>query len=179
MMNTGMYMRKVAIFYTTNLEIWKVLAVALSALISILINVIVPLLVLLVLILIDMRFGIKKYVKRKNEQGEKLKSNATYKNVKSYGIRRTLAKLADYLFFILVVIAFELLLEHLKINVHFQNVYLSTLTVLLLCIVELKSIDENFRELQGISIMKHLVNFVFRKKSVSEIVNEEMKDENK
>lgn len=173
-MNAGIYIKKVILFFSTDWEIWKVLSVAGSAVLSLFLSTLVPSIILVVLVLIDMRFGIKKYMKEKETAGEILKSRKPVRNVKSWGIRKTISKLSDYLFIITGVIVFEILLKHLDINIQYEKISISTLAILLLCIVELKSIDENIRELRGVSVITAILDFIFRRKSAKEILENEI-----
>lgn len=170
-MNAGMHIKKVLLFYSTNWELWKVLSTGGALLLSIVLKVVFPALLLIVLILLDMRLGIKKSIKRRKEKGEVLKSERSYRNIRSDGVRKTFNKTADYIVVIIVVIVFEAVLEYMGVNVNYNNFTLSNLIVLLLCITELKSVDENIKELHNISLLKSVIDFVFRRKSVSEIVN--------
>lgn len=170
-MNAGMHIKKVLLFYSSNWELWKVLSTGGALLLSIVLKVVFPVLLLVVLILLDMRLGIKKSIKHRKEKGEVVKSERSYHNVRSDGLRRTFSKMADYAVIILVAIVFEGVLEHMGINIKYDNFTLSNLIVLLLCITELKSVDENIKELQNISLLKSIIDFVFRRKSVSEIIS--------
>ncbi len=169
-MNAGIHIKKVILFYCTDWQVWKVLGASAAIILSILLKVIFPAIALLLLIFLDMRFGIKKYVKRQKEKGAALKSERSYRNIRSEGIRRTFSKIADYLTFIIVFIVFESVLEWMGVNMKYGNFDLSNLVVLLLCVTELKSIDENIKELQGISMLQSVIDFVFRRKTVAEIV---------
>lgn len=171
-MNAGIHIKKVLLFYSTHWEIWKVIGAGGAILLSVLLKVVFPAILLIVLIVLDMRLGIKKYIKRRKEQGLEVKSERSYKNIRSYGIRRTWNKTADYVVVIMVFIVFEALLQYMGLNITYNNFTVSNLIVLLLCLTELKSVDENIRELHGISFFKSVIDFVFRKKSVAEIISE-------
>ncbi len=164
-------------FYCTDWQLWKVLGASIAVILSILLKVIFPAIGLLLLILLDMRFGVKKYVKEQKDKGVKLKSESLYRNLQSEGIRKTFSKAADYLIFIIVFIVFEAILEHMEVNLKHHNFTLSNLVVLLLCVTELKSIDENIRELHNVSILTSVLDFVFRRKNLGEIINNDKDDE--
>ncbi len=166
-------------FYCTDWQLWKVLGTSIALVFSILLKVIFPSIGLFLLILLDMRFGVKKYVKKQKDDGMKLKSERSYQNIQSGGVRKTFSKIADYITIILVFVVFEAVLEYMGVNLKYQNFTLSNFIVLLLCINELKSLDENIRYLQGISLLTSVLDFVFRRKSVSEIVKQQQQDENK
>ncbi len=167
-MNAGIHIKKVIMFYCTDWELWKVLGASIALLLSILLKVIFPAIGLLLLVLLDMRFGVKKYVKSQKDNGVELKSERSYRNIQSGGVRKTFSKIGDYLTVILVFVIFEAILEYMGVNLKYQNFTLSNFVVLLLCINELKSLDENIRKLQGISLLRSVLDFVFRRKPVSE-----------
>lgn len=182
MMNSGSHIRTVYLFYTQDLEVWKVVAGAGMTLLAMLVNIIPPLLALGVLILIDTRFGIKKYIKRKNKENKKILSR---ENFRSWGIRKMLSKSADYMFIIVASLFMEtFVLEHLGINFKHNNLTLTTFTVLAMCLVEIKSINENFYAVNGVSLWRYVLLYFFNKKPVTEILeelndNEKSNEENK
>ncbi len=141
-MNAGIHIKKVILFYCTDWQLWKVLGASMALLLSILLKVVFPAIGLLVLILLDMRLGIKKHIKVQKSEGVNLKSERSYRNMHSSGIRKTFSKIADYVTVILVFVIFEAVLEHLGINIKYNNLTVSNVVVLLLCLVEVKSVDE-------------------------------------
>lgn len=181
MMNSGNHIRAVYLFYTQDVGVWKVIAGAGMTLLAMLVNIIPPLLALGVLILIDTRFGIKKYIKRKNKENKRILSR---ENFRSWGIRKMFSKTADYAFIIVASLFMEtFVLEHLGINYKYNNLTLTTFTVLAMCLVEIKSINENFYEIHGVSLFKYVLLYFFKKKPVTEILeelnNEKSNEENK
>ncbi len=176
-MNTGIHIKKVWMFYSTDFQLWKVLGGVGAIVLSVLLKVLFPAIGLTVLVLLDVRFGIKKFIKNEKEKGVVLKSEHTYRNVHSEGLRRTVSKITDYVIFIIAFVTLETILTDMGVNVSYENFSLSTLVVLLLCLVEVKSIDENFEELYNISILTSVLDFVFRRKSVGEVISEKYKDE--
>ncbi len=176
-MNAGIHIKKVLMFYSTQWELWKVLGTALALLFSILLKVIFPATGLFMLIFLDMRLGIKKHI-RKKKATEKLKSECCFRNIRSEGLRKTFSKIGDYLTVILVFVVFEGVLEYMGVNVKYNNFTISNFVVLLLCLTELKSVDENIRELQNIGIYQKIVDFVFKRKSIREIVAQDDKKSN-
>ncbi len=158
-------------FYCTDWQLWKILGASMAVILSILLKVIFPAFGLLFLILLDMRFGVKKHIKEQKDKGIKLKSESLYRNLQSEGIRKTFSKAADYLIFIIVFIVFEAIIEYMGVHITYNNFTLSNLVVLLLCLTELKSIDENVRTLHNVSILTSVLDFVFRRKNVDEIIN--------
>ncbi len=175
-MHSGTHIKTVFLFYCQNWELWKVLSTALAVLLSVILKVLFPTIGLLILVLIDTHFGVKKYIKKQLELGKQLKSERTYKNIQSEGLRKMGSKISDYLIFIVVFVSFEsLVLEYMGINITHNNLTVSTVVVMLLCLVEIKSIDENMKKLHGISLYRSIVDFVFRRKSVSEIITEKDK----
>ncbi len=177
-MNAGVHIKKVLLFYSADWELWKILGAGFALLFSVLIKVIFPAVVLVVLVLLDMRFGIKKHIKRRVEKGDIPKSQRSFKNIRSGGVRRTFSKIADYLIVVMAFIAFEGLLEYMEVNVKYHNFTLSNLMVFLLCLNELKSIDENLKELRGIGLLKSAFDFVLRRKSVNEIILDKNEESN-
>ncbi len=157
-------------FYSTNFGIWKTLCIAGAILLSIFLRVLFPILGLIILVALDMRFGIKKYVQNEKREGRLLKSEKLHKNIKSGGFRKTLAKSADYVIFIIAFMVLEAIMENMGVNIKYENFSLSTLVVLLLCVTEVKSLDENFEEIYGVKILTSVLDFVFKRKSVSEII---------
>ncbi len=176
-MNTGIHIKKVLMFYSADFQFWKVLGGVVAIVLSILIKVLFPAIGLIILVLLDVRFGIKKFIKNKKKEGVVLKSEHTYRNVKSEGLRRTISKITDYVIFIIAFMTLEVIMTSMGVNVSYENFSLSTFVVLLLCLVEMKSIDEKFEELYKISILTSVLDFVFRRKSVDKIVSEKYKDE--
>ncbi len=172
-MNLGIHIIKVIEFITTDWDAKKSIGMMIITLLGLVVNAVFPLIALILLVFADMRFGIRKYVKKKIDNGEKV-NNRSYKNVTSYGVRKTLSKLGDYLFIVAVIVVFEVfVLRHLGINVERGNLTVSTFTILVLCLVEIKSIDENFMEVRGISLLKGVSNFFFKKDILKDINNED------
>ncbi len=172
-MNTGIHIKKVLLFYLHDWELWKVLGAAFALLLSILVKVIFPATGLLMLILLDTRLGIKKHIKKEKSKGVVLKSERSIMNLQSVGLRKTFSKIADYLIVILIFVFFEGILEYMGVNVKYNNFTVSNFVVLLLCLTELKSVDENIKELHNISLYQRINDFIFKRKSISEITTDE------
>lgn len=146
---------------------YKWISLVVSFLGSFFLSISVPLFGLAVLILIDMRFGLKKYIKRQG--GDPNDTRNLFYFLRSGGIRRTLSKAGDYMFIIISVSVFEWVLQHLGINLTLENIRLTNIIIFLLCSVELKSIDENIQEIRGLSIVSRLIDLIYKKLGLEDI----------
>ncbi len=172
-MNLGIHIVKVIEFITTDWDAKKTIGMMIVTLLGLMVNAIFPLIALIILVFVDMRFGIRKHIKKKRDAGEKVHERSI-RNLNSGGMRRTFSKMGDYLFLIIGIVVFEVfVLRHLGVNVERGNLTISTFTIFLLCLIEVKSIDENFMEIRGISILKSISNFFFKKDILKDINNED------
>ncbi|MDT9499132.1 phage holin family protein [Capnocytophaga canimorsus] len=174
-LNSGIHIKKFSIWLFQDWELYKVFSLAFSIFLSIFTSVSVPFLALLALILIDTRFGIKKWMFKQRNKGNANLRRFSFQNIRSWGIRRVLSKIADYVFILAASVILEMLLEYLHLNAKYDHLHLSTLVAFLLCAVELKSIDENVKTIRGISIISAVLNHFLKKNNVKELYEETIK----
>lgn len=176
-LNSGIHIKKFSIWLFQDWELYKVFSLAFSIFLSIFTSVAVPFLALLALILIDTRFGIKKWMFKQRSKGNVNLKRFSFQNIRSWGIRRVLSKIADYVFILAASVILEMLLEYLHLNAKYDHLHLSTLVAFLLCAVELKSIDENVKSIRGLSIISAVVNYFVKRNNIKELYNETVNKE--
>lgn len=175
--NSGIHIKKFSVWLFQDWELYKVFSLAFSIFLSIFTSVAVPFLALLALILIDTRFGIKKWMCKQKKKGNVTLKKYSFQNIRSWGVRRVLSKIADYVFILAASVILELLLEYLHLNAKYDHLHLSTLVAFLLCAVELKSIDENVKSIRGISVISAVLNYFVKKNNIKELYEEASKQE--
>lgn len=153
-----------------NLE--KLVVMILTAGLSIFVNVAIPSIALVLLVIFDNITGIKASVIQKKKVNPDANINF-WNTINSRGLRRSMSKLKDYFTIILVFFFFEwLVLDYLHINFKYERVTISTVTVVILCGIELLSIDENFKKINGISIFSKIFDIFFKKKPIDQVIGE-------
>ena len=118
----------------------------------------IPLFSLLAFMLLDLVTGVTKSYKKvpKEEQG----FSTLWNMVSSKGLRKTFTKSAEYMlvitmFFILEMFTFGGPIDFTIPWLNYET-YLTDFVIVILTIIELKSIDENMKEITGNSIGNHL-----------------------
>lgn len=148
----------------------KPLVILLAPVISILVSLKLSLLLLTILITLDFIYGVKKYCK-KNDVELRLFKISTWKTIQSQGLRATFNKVTEYGIGILVVAFFQALwfpnyqpLSYIGIEGG-----LTTVTVLVACLVEAWSLVENMLVIRPQSA------FLAKIKGLLETVNNKIK----
>ncbi len=157
-MNTGTYIRKFFMFFTANIDLSKIIGLMISALMAELINTLPLIIALVILMLIDLRFGVKKWIKKEQKAGRKV-NRFFILNFNSDGMRKTLSKGTDYFWMIICAVVFEILvLQHLDIKIQWRNLNIPSLMIAIMCFVEIWSIGENYKELRGYNIVTYIIS---------------------
>lgn len=115
---------------------------------------------LLILILIDLITGIKVYVKDNNLKLSLFKPS-TWGIINSAGLRQTIAKFKDYVVVIVAVFFFDNYILKSPLIAFGYN--LTEILILVLAVVELWSIGENFKSLRGYNIFDYIRKLIFKK----------------